>query len=105
MVQLRCTICAKSWQVAYFGDVRSEQQKHDQDSHADIVRRQEALFEELSRLMPNAAAGEPGRCSFCNSAVADRAGHERESHPAEFSRASELAGQLKELDRHWHVTR
>lgn len=105
MVQLRCTICAKSWQVAYFGNVRSEQQVHDQSVHADIVQRQEALFEELSRLMPDATGSDADRCSFCRQVVANRNEHERTAHAADFARATALAEQLKDLDRHWHVTR
>lgn len=105
MTQLRCTICAKSWQVAYFGNVRAEQQAHDQTVHADIVERQQALFEEMSRLMPNAERPGPDRCSFCGRSTADRKDHERKEHPAEFAKATELADQLKELDRHWHVSR
>ena len=105
MTQLRCTICAKSWQVAYFGNVRAEQHAHDQAEHADLVARQEALFEEMSRLMPNTDRPGEDRCAFCGRSVADRKEHEREAHPAEFARATELAEQLKELDRHWHVSR
>lgn len=105
MTQLRCTICAKSWQVAYFGNVRAEQQEHDRTAHAGIVARQQALFEEMSRLMPDADRPDADRCSFCGRSVADRKEHERTAHAQEFARARELAEQLKELDRHWHVSR
>jgi hypothetical protein len=108
MVQIRCTLCSKSWSVAYFGNVRKEQIEHDQAAHPEVVRKQEALFEEARTLMVNgdpSGQGVAGRCSFCGRDVEDQREHEMAEHPAEHARATALADSIRELDRHWEMER
>ena|SRR5690349_21217846 len=109
MTSLRCTLCAKSWNVAYFGNVRSEQHKHDEAEHPELTAQQQALVEELQKLV---GEPRPGRdvadfCSFCGQRVGSehRRDHERSVHSIEESRARELSNKLSELDRHWVISR
>lgn len=79
-----------------------EQQEHDRTVHPELVAEQQVVLQEMERLFSHK---QPERCSFCGVRVEDRREHERSEHATEFARATALAERLKELDRHWHVSR
>ncbi|MEO8539312.1 MAG: hypothetical protein ABI577_06185 [bacterium] len=107
MNQLTCTLCSKSWKVAYIGDLRREQHEHDLADHPELIQRQDALFREAQALMSKAGSARDSddTCAFCGKQIADRREHERTTHAAENARTEQITEALKSLDRHWEIQR